>query len=148
VKDNWTEGFLRLSLLTWALLGSLPLSGQLGDPYHITPEGHARNKQLAAEAYQTNLKRYANSPSTLVLPGLVADRNPRRVEVMVERTRLGPDSPCEFTVIAETSDHGYEALLIAFAKPSDVHRALQFHCRKVCSCRCSSNRPARTSPGA
>jgi hypothetical protein len=126
VKDNWTEGFLRLSLLTWALLGSLPLSGQLGDPHPITPEGHARNRQLAVDAYRANLKRYADTPSLLVLPGLVADRNRRRVEVMVERTRLAPNSPCEFTVIAETSDHAYEALLVALAKPSDIHRALQF----------------------
>ena len=126
MTDNWTRGLLWFALLAWASLGPLSLHGRPGDPHPITPEGHARNKQLATEADQANLKRHASNPEMLVLPGLVADRNQRRVEVLVERTRLGPESPCEFTVIAETSDHAYEALLVTFARPSDVHRALQF----------------------
>jgi hypothetical protein len=113
-------------LLVWALLAFSAFPVPSADVHALTPEGHARNKQQAAEAHQANLKRWTNHPSMLVLPGLVADRNARRVEVKVERTRLGPGEPCEFTVIAETSDHGYEALLIAFAQPSDVHRALEF----------------------
>ncbi len=119
-------GVLRLWLLALLILGPLALSGRSGDAQGLTPEGHLRNRQLAAEAHETNLRRYTNNPAMLVLPGLVADRNSKRVEVCVERTRLGPESPCEFTVIAETSDHGYESLLIAFAKPSDVHRAIEF----------------------
>ncbi len=90
------------------------------------PKGHAQNKQLAARAYEDHLKKFAGDTNILVRPGLIADRMKRRVEVMVERTSLGADAPCEFTVIDETSDHGYEALLLSFAKPSDVHRALQF----------------------
>ena len=125
-RDHWTRRFLWLALLAWAQLGSLSLHSRSGGPHLLTPEGHAENKQRATEADQANLKRHASDPEILVLPGLVADRSRRRVEVMVERTRLAPESPCEFTVIAETSDHAYEALLVAFAKPSDVHRALQF----------------------
>lgn len=90
------------------------------------PKGHARNKQLAVRAHEDNLKKFARDTNILVRPGLIADRMKRRVEVMVERTALGADAPCEFTVIDETSDHGYEALLLSFAKPSDVHRAIQF----------------------
>jgi hypothetical protein len=121
-----TRQFLWFALLAWAQLGSLSLPSRAGGPPTLTPEGHAVNQQRASEADQSNLKRHARDPQMLVLPGLVADRSRRRVEVMVERTRLAPESPCEFTVIAETSDHAYEALLVAFAKPSDVHRALQF----------------------
>ena len=90
------------------------------------PKGHTQNKQLAARAYEDHLKKFAGDTNILVRPGLIADKMKRRVEVMVERTALGADAPCEFTVIDETSDHGYEALLLSFAKPSDVHRAIQF----------------------
>lgn len=126
MRAHWPRRFLWFVLLAWAHLGSLSLHSRPGGPHQLTPEGHAENKQRATEADQANLKRYASDLEILVLPGLVADRSRRRVEVMVERTRLAPNSPCEFTVIAETSDHAYEALLVAFAKPSDVHRALQF----------------------
>ncbi len=105
------------------LLALQALAGEARSP---APEGHARNKERAVAAHEADLERHAGNPAMLVLPGLVADREARRVEVRVEQTWLGADSPCEFTVIAETSDHGYEALLISFARPSDVHRALQF----------------------
>ena len=95
-------------------------------PFKIKPQGHEENKQEAVRAYESNRKKHAGDTNILVRPGLVADKKARRVEVMVERTALQPNAPCEFTVIDETSDHGYEALLISFAKPSEVHRALQF----------------------
>ncbi|MHB1307850.1 MAG: hypothetical protein ACYDC1_07715 [Limisphaerales bacterium] len=113
-------------LLAGFVPGLAPLHGGSRELYRMAPEGHARNRDLAAKAHEVNLQRQATNPDLLVLPGVVADRNSRRVEVLVERTRLGPESPCEFTVVAETSDHGYEALLMALAKPGDVHRAIQF----------------------
>jgi hypothetical protein len=116
--------WLRLVLLLCAL--SPALHAQDSDPYRSKPKGHAENKQAATRAHETNLKKFAGNPNVLVLPGLVADKAKKRVEVLVERTGVGRDAPCEFTVIAESSDHAYEALLIAFAKPSDVHRALEF----------------------
>jgi len=103
-----------------------PLLAQDAAPYKGKPKNHDKNQQLAARAYEGNLKKYAHDHNILVLPGLVADKAMKRVEMMVERTAVGPNAPCEFTIIAETSDHAYEALLISFAKPSDVHRALQF----------------------
>jgi hypothetical protein len=112
--------------MVWLFLLASPLLAQEGAPYKIKPKGHEENQQLAASAHEGNLKLYADDNNILVLPGLVADKKKKRVEVMVESTRLGPNSACEFTMIAETSDHAYEALLISFAKPSDVHRALQF----------------------
>jgi hypothetical protein len=116
---------LRLALL---LLGTLSpaLRAQDSDPYKTKPNGHVENKQTAARAHEANLKKFAGDQNVLVLPGLVADKTRKRVEVLVERTGVGRDAPCEFTVIAESSDHAYEALLIAFAEPSDVHRALEF----------------------
>ena len=113
-------------LLAWlcCLVSSLP--AQDSPPYRSKPKGHEQNRQQVSQTYLGNVKKYANDTNRLVLPGLVADQRRQRIEMLVERTGVGPDAPCEFTIISETSDHGYEALLIAFAKPSDVHRALEF----------------------
>jgi hypothetical protein len=118
--------FLRLHLAGSLFLSVATLLAQDETPFKIKPQGHEQNKQEAARAYESNRKKHAGDTNILVRPGLVADKRARRVEVMVERTALRPNAPCEFTVIDETSDHGYEALLISFAKPSEVHRALQF----------------------
>ena len=118
--------FLRLHLLAFLVFFTAPVLAQDETPFKIKPQGHEQNKQEAVRAYERNLKKHAGDTNILVRPGLVADKKDRRVEVMVERTGLQPNAPCEFTVIDETSDHGYEALLISFAKPSEVHRALQF----------------------
>ncbi len=116
----------RLHLMAMVLFFAASLLAQDETPFKIKPQGHEQNKQHAARAYESNRKRFAGDTNILVRPGLVADKIARRVEVMVERTALGVNAPCEFTVIDESSDHGYEALLISFAKPGDVHRALQF----------------------
>jgi len=121
MKSSWP-----LPLIAWLCLVASPLVAQENAPYKSKPKGHEQNLQRAASAYAGNLKKYANDTNLLVLPGLVADKKQKRVAVMVESTRLGPNSACEFTIIGETSDHAYEALLLSLAKPSEVHRALQF----------------------
>jgi hypothetical protein len=125
-KGNSAKNIARLGLMAWACLGNSPLPAQETPAYKNRPTGHEQNQQLVAGAYESNLKKSRDDKNKLVLPGLVADKQKQRVEVMVESTWLGPNSPCEFTIIAETSDHAYEALLVSFAKPSDVHRAIQF----------------------
>ncbi len=123
---NLPGKLLQLHLVASLFLFASPLLAQDQTPFKIKPQGHELNKQQATRAYESNRKKYAGDTNILVRPGLVADKKARRVEVMVERTALQPNAPCEFTVIDESSDHGYEALLISFAKPSDVHRAIQF----------------------
>lgn len=118
--------FFQLYLVGSLFASASTLVAQDETPFKIKPQGHEQNKEQATRAYESNRKKYAGVTNILVRPGLVADKKARRVEVMVERTALGLNAPCEFTVIDETSDHGYEALLLSFAKPSDVHRALQF----------------------
>lgn len=115
---------LRLTALLFLLASTL--LAQDAAPHRAKPKNHERNQEQTTRAYEDNLKKYAGDTNILLRPGLVADKKKRRVEVTVERTAVGQDAPCEFTVIAETSDHGYEALLISFAKPGDVHRAFQF----------------------
>jgi hypothetical protein len=99
---------------------------QLDIPFKALPQGHDENKRHVARIHQVELRRFASDTNRLVLPGLIADRRTRRVEVRVERSAVGANAPCEFLVVSEASDHGYEALLIAFARPSDIHAALRF----------------------
>ncbi len=80
----------------------------------------------ARTQYEANLKEHKGTPDMLVLPGLVSDRKARTVEVLAEATGLDSEEVAEFLLIDQGSSHGYEALLWSFAKPSDVHRALEF----------------------
>jgi len=86
------------------------------------PTGAAKAKAR----YEANLKAHKGNADMLVLPGLVADRKERTVEVLAESTGLAAEETAEFLLIGQESSHGYEALLWSFAKPSDVHRALEF----------------------
>ncbi len=80
----------------------------------------------AREAYEANRAEHEGNPDVLVLPGLVADRKARTVEVLAESTGLRAGETIEFLLIDSGSAHGYEAVLWSHAKPSDVHRALEF----------------------
>lgn len=78
------------------------------------------------ERYESAIEKHRDDPETLVLTGLVADRKLREVEVLAEATGLAPEETAEFLLIGKGSSHGYEALLWSHAKPSHVHRALEF----------------------
>lgn len=67
-----------------------------------------------------------NSPDVLVLPGLRADRKTRSVRILAESTGVAVGTAIEFLLIGESSGHDYEALAVSLAKPSDVHKALEF----------------------
>lgn len=58
--------------------------------------------------------------------GILADRAARKVVLDAEATGLKAREIVEFPIIAENSGHDYEALFLAFAKPSDVVAALEF----------------------
>ena len=126
MKADRTGAIRRFGLIALVSMLALPLLAQERDPYKTKPVGHEQNQQLAASAYQVNLKKYVGDTNIMVLPGLVADKKKQRIEVMVESTGLDPKSHCEFTIVGEQSEHAYETLLIAFAQPSAVYQALQF----------------------
>lgn len=113
----------RVALLFLALAA---VQAQFDAPFKVRPQGHEENRARVARIHQDELRRFAGDTNLLILPGIVADRRTRRVEVRVERSAVGPGAPCEFLVVGESSDHGYEALLIAFARPSDLHQAVRF----------------------
>jgi hypothetical protein len=85
----------------------------------------ARGKEVK-ELYEVNLATNKGNADVLVLPGLVANRKEKTVEVQVESTGLKADDLAEFLLVGHESSHGYEALLWAHAKPSDIQRALIF----------------------
>lgn len=93
------------------------------------PDGYNERPVHGAKAtteYQTNRETYGAAEHILVLPGLVADRSAKRVEVFAEATGIEPGVIVEFLLIDSASSKGYEALLWSHARPSDIHRALEF----------------------
>lgn len=85
----------------------------------------ARGKDVKA-LYEVNLATNKGNADVLVLPGLVANRKEKTVEVQVESTGLKADELAEFLLVGHESSHGYEAMLWSHAKPSDIQRALIF----------------------
>lgn len=85
----------------------------------------ARTNEVRA-LYEVNLATNKGNAEVLVLPGLVANRKDKTVEVQVESTGLKGNDLAEFLLVGHESSHGYEALLWSHAKPSDIQRALIF----------------------
>lgn len=102
----------------------LPAASQDEDPELYGPQ--PKGAPEAKARYEANLAAHANDTDKLVLPGLLADRRARRVEVLAECTGLTANEPVEFLLIDQGGSHGYEAMLWSMARPSDVDRALEF----------------------
>lgn len=78
------------------------------------------------QAYERNQKQFKDNEDYLVLPGLLANRKEKTVRLYGRATGLGPGDPVEFFIIPADSGKDYEALTVAFVKPSEVARALKF----------------------
>jgi hypothetical protein len=112
-------------VLTLVLLlhGGQPAGAQ-DENQHYGPRPSAQAKSLKRD--RAARKAHVDNPDVLVLPGLVANRKTRKVEVLAEHTGLEGETELEFLLVDQDSSHGYEALLWSYAKPSDVHQALEF----------------------
>ena len=84
---------------------------QFDSPFKDRPHGHSDNRVRVDRIHQDELRQFAGDTNRLVLPGLIADRRKQCVEVRVERSAVGANASCEFLVVSESSDHGYESLL-------------------------------------
>jgi hypothetical protein len=113
-------------LLAAAVWGVLAAHVAAADEDAAATNAHARNVRQVEQQFETNRLRCAGNPDLLALPGLLADRRARRVQIMAEGTGMRADDPVEFFLIGFDSGHDYEALALSFAKPSAVHTALQF----------------------
>ena len=114
---------LVLPLFACGLL-ALPGFSQEEDPEQYGPK--PKGAPEAKARYEANLAAHSKDPDKLVLPGLLADRQARRVEVLAECTGLSANEAAEFLLIDQGGSHGYEAMLWSMARPSDVDRALEF----------------------
>jgi hypothetical protein len=87
----------------------------------------ANQTALAAKkVHEQNVTKYKDDANMLVLPGILANRREKWVRLLGRATGIGPKDPLEFFVIPHDSGKDYEALTVAFGKPSDVHQALLF----------------------
>lgn len=114
--------FLLSALLAVSLVPFLSAQEEDLDNYGPKPQKAEEVRRLDAE----NAKRHAGDPDVLVLPGLVAKRKDKRVEVLVESTGVAAEDAAEFLVVHTKSYHGYEAFMWSYAMPGDIHRALEF----------------------
>ena len=90
------------------------------------PSPREANKAAVQKAYQDNVKKYAGNTDMLVLPGVLANRVKKQIVVQAEATGLGKSDPIEFFAASDESGNDYETLTVAFAKPGDVRKALEF----------------------
>jgi hypothetical protein len=111
------------------LMGACAIAAVCGWPAGAADEPVSAletNRRIVLRRHEASVQAYQGNADVLVLPGLVADRKARRILLDVATTGVEKGKPIEFWLIGDTSGHGYESLAMAFAKPSAVHRALEF----------------------
>ena len=117
-----TARILSLPLVFMVLPLTASAQEKLPEEYSERP-AHAAQ---ATAAYHVNCEKYKGVDHILILPGLIADRRQKRVQVFAEATGIEPGVIVEFLLIDAASSKGYEALLWSHARPSHIHRALEF----------------------
>jgi hypothetical protein len=120
------RGQWRAALLCLLLAGSLMALRSLAADEGETTAARQRNLVAAGRAYTNNLQRYRGKANMLVLPGLLANKSEQWIRLDAEATAIADTEPIEFLLVAENSGHDYEAMAVSFAKPSHLHRALEF----------------------
>jgi len=111
--------------IAWRLLAAVLLIGHAARAQE-PPSNRLANLAFVSAQDDTWLKAHGNDSNIFLRPGLRADRAQREVVVWAEATGLSESSPVEFFLVAPESGHDYEAAAISFAKPSDIHAALEF----------------------
>lgn len=85
---------------------------------------------IAREKIDAQLKawrtQFADNPDVQIADYVLADRKAKRVTILACATTVTPTEPAEFFVTPTNSGKDYESLLLTYAKPSDVHKALEF----------------------
>ena len=119
----------RYGIALFALLACAVCAPAQFGPEVPAPQGDAPWEKAAKEAatiHERNLKAHGNDPDLLVRPGLLANRKEQWVRIWSRSTTVRYADAIEFFLIPQDSGKDYEALAVAFAKPSDVHAALEF----------------------
>ncbi|NQU38523.1 MAG: hypothetical protein HQ523_01065 [Lentisphaerae bacterium] len=111
---------LTLGLLVAGLM--VPWAEAQDEPPAYRAANLAAVQRLDVEAREA----FAGDTNVLVLSGIVADREARRIVVQTEACGLGSHDVAEFFVIAPHSGNDYESLTRALATAGDMDRALRF----------------------
>lgn len=92
----------------------------------VTPEEAAPTaKPSALATFEEAVSGFRGSDRFWTAPYLLADLESETLYVWGEHTGMIPGDPLEFFVISEKSGHDYEALMISFARPSNIALALE-----------------------
>mgnify|MGYP006303150745 CR=1 FL=1 len=114
-----------LPLLPWSdMMRAILFSFLTAGPVQMD-SGAPTAKPPATESFQKLVQELGQSERYWSAPYVLADLEAREVLVWGEDTGMIPGDPLEFFVIAENSGHDYEALMISYARPSDIHQALE-----------------------
>jgi hypothetical protein len=114
-----------LPLLPWSdMMRAILFSFLTAGPVQMD-SGAPTAKPPATESFQKLVQELGPSERYWSAPYVLADLEAREVLVWGEDTGMIPGDPLEFFVIAENSGHDYEALMISYARPSDIHQALE-----------------------
>jgi len=118
MAKSWLRNLWLPLFLTTAIARAAEASGPAGtdEPAGSAPQDARMEAVLTQDG----------ASDVLVLPGIIADRKRKRIEVQAKTTALAPSDIVEFFLIGPQSGHGYEALAVAACAPSDIHRALEF----------------------
>lgn len=71
-------------------------------------------------------EKHKDDEHLLILPGLIADKKARTIELTTFATSLDADDPVEFLLTSWDSGKDYEATVVTVSQPSDVDKALKF----------------------
>lgn len=126
--NRWCLAGVMTVVVAGAAWGQFPF-GPASQPQPTQGGGSTLAEQTAAAARQTdqeNQRRYGDDPDYFVRSGVLASRKEKWVRLSAKATGITPHEPVEFFTIPTNSGKDYEALSVTFAKPSDVHAALEF----------------------
>ncbi|MDF3127963.1 YdjY domain-containing protein [Kiritimatiellaeota bacterium B1221] len=87
--------------------------------------GAASIQPVAVEIFEQVQTKIKDNDAFWSAPFVIADLENKEVTVWGQHTGMAGGEPLEFFVISERSGHDYEALMVSFAKPSDIHQALE-----------------------
>ncbi len=110
------------NLLAFSLMAASVAHAQEAEPkgaYEIA-------RDTITQIIEQKKKEFAGNPDVMVLDSLMADRKKKIVEIYACSTSIAATDPVEFFITPANSGKDYESLTITWAKPSDIHKALEF----------------------
>ena len=85
-----------------------------------------KTELAARQADAENQRRFGKDADYLLRPGLLANKKEKWVKLSGRATGISEHDPVEFFTIPMDSGKDYESMSVVFARPSDVHAALEF----------------------